>query len=169
MHSTHRKMMKRILISGVLIGGLAMTAAAQAEHRSSRLHDGDHRRHEDVRDSRRAQDRTELRQARRVDWKLDRRGQRIDPPLDFLAFVAAASGQYELAHELDRAGDRIERRVDRYANRVVHKARKQTRRNHARSDAQRHYDSGHHDPTNRQERRHEGMNRHFVKRNLRFR
>jgi hypothetical protein len=38
------------------------------------------------------------------------RGERINAQLDFLAFVAALSGDHYLAYRLDRRGDRIERR-----------------------------------------------------------
>ena len=104
--------MNRIALGTLLIATFALTSAAEANDRLDRA---------------RKTARAELREAQRLDRKLDRRGERIDQHLDFLALVAAVSGEYGLARELDRRGDRIERRYDRRGDRLLHAARVQVR------------------------------------------
>ena len=100
------------LTSGLLIAGLVFASTAEAGDR-------DHRRH----DSRRAEARADVRDARDYDRRLDRRGRAIDAHLDIFALLAAATGDYGLAYELDRKGDRIERRLDRRGDRALRDAR----------------------------------------------
>ena len=93
-----------IITSGLLIAGLVIASAAEA---------GDRHRNHRRDDARRAEAREDVRDARDYDRRLDRRGRAIDAHLDVFALLAAATGNYDLAYELDRKGDRIERRLDR--------------------------------------------------------
>ena len=122
MHSKNREsneMWKRALATtGLTLVALALTGAAEAHEWSPRHRHG-HGYHEDVRHHGRAS----VREARRYDRRLDRRGEVIDFQLDLLAMVAAANGEYALAEHLDRKGDRIERRLDRKGDRALRNTR----------------------------------------------
>ena len=122
MHSKNREsneMWKRALATtGLSLAALTLPGAAEA-HEWSPRHRHDHGYHEDTRHHGRAS----VREARRDDRRLDRRGEVIDFQLDLLATVAAANGEYALAEYLDRKGDRIERRLDRKGDRALRNAR----------------------------------------------
>ncbi len=131
MHSKNRgskeKWMRALATSGLAIVAIALAGAASANdhgrrHRSDHGYHGDSRHH--------GSGRAAIREARRYDRRLDRRGNAIDFQLDLLAMVAAANGEYALAEHLDRKGDRIERRLDRKGDRALRQARKDRR--HAR-------------------------------------
>jgi len=153
MHSTKRTRTKRITLGTLLIGALAFASAAEAGERQharhadqrDRMHVG---RGDSVRDTRhgatRIAARAGLHDARRTARRLERRGDVLDHQLDFLALVAAVSGEHRLAHELDRVGDRIERRYDRRGDRVLRHARQQLR----------HADRGKYDRRGRKHARH---------------
>lgn len=123
---------RSVMTGGLILLGMALAGAATAGDRG-------HRRHDDGRHASRG----DIRDAREYDRRLDHRGNLIDHQLDFFAFVAAASGEYALAHELDRTGDRIERRLDRRGNRAVKQARRdyrQDRRHHRKRYDRRDWD-----------------------------
>jgi len=126
MHSTKRTMTRLITLGILLTGAIAFAGAAEAGDR-------DGRRGREARVDRNDPARDTLREARRVDRQLDRRGAVIDGHFDALALLAAVSGEYELARELDRTGDRIERRYDRRGDRVLREARKAVRHDRGRA------------------------------------
>lgn len=153
MQSTTRNRTKRITLGTLLIGALAFANAAEAGDRNDRRQDPRHRaqidRNDSVREARdrasRDRTRAAIDDARRVDRRLDRRGEAIDHQLDFLALLAAVSGEHRLAHELDRTGDRIERRYDRRGDRLLRNAR-----GNRRSDDHRKSKRHHHKPDRRE-------------------
>ncbi|MCR9097463.1 MAG: hypothetical protein NXI30_24870 [bacterium] len=131
MHSRNResnkKWMRAIATSGLALAALALAGAAEAHDRGHRHHHahGGHGVHGDSRHH--GAGRARVREARRYDRRLDRRGEAIDFQLDLLAFIAAANGEYALAEHLDRKGDRIERRLDRKGDRALRGARNDRR------------------------------------------
>lgn len=135
-----------IVTSGLLIAGLVTASAAEA---------GDRHRNHRRDDARLAEAREAVRDARDYDRRLDRRGRRIDAHLDVFALFAAATGNYDLAYELDRKGDRIERRLDRRGDRILRDARHDRRhtRRHSRTDNHNARDRRDHD-WNRRDRSH---------------
>ena len=129
MHSKNResnkKWVRALATSGVALAALALAGTAGAHERGHRHH---HDRGYDI-DSRHGRYASQsVREARRYDRRLDRRGDVIDFKLDLLALVAAANGEYALAEHLDRKGDRIERRLDRKGDRALRNARLDRRR-----------------------------------------
>jgi hypothetical protein len=146
MNSTPCSRTKRFSVAVLLAGSLTMAGAAEAgDRRDHKRHKSRPEAHEKRRNVERgawiAEKPADLRDARRLDRKLDRRGEVIDHQLDFLAFVAALSGEHRLARELDRTGDRIERRFDRRGDRVLRSAKQHIRsgkhRTQSRSDPKR--------------------------------
>jgi len=119
---------RAVATGGLALATLAFTGAAEAHERGSR-HGVDRHGH---RHAHHAHDRDAVRNARRYDRKLERRGDAIDFQLDLLAMIAAANGEYALAEHLDRKGDRIERRLDRRGDRALRDARGHVRHDHAR-------------------------------------
>ena len=120
---------ERITLGALLATGLLFTGTAQAQSahryvdqlRQLDRHDR-HGRHAHV-DS--------VRDARRIDRRLDRRGHAVNHGYDLLAFFAAVGGDYALAHSLDRHGDRAERYYDRKGDRLLRRARIAAHRHHA--------------------------------------
>lgn len=140
MHSTKRTMMRLITLGTLLIGALVLAGTAEAGDRNGRR-DG---RGREARVDRNDPARVTLREARRTDRRLDRRGAVIDGHFDALALIAAVSGEFELARELDRTGNRIERRYDRRGDRVLRQARKAVRHDHGRKLRARGHEHGEH-------------------------
>lgn len=130
MHSKNRESnergMRSLATTGLIVAALALAGAAEAHDYRGHRHRHDCRDHAESRDHRSGP--VSVREARRYDRRLDRRGQAIDFQLDLLAMIAAANGEYGLAEHLDRKGDRIERRLDRKGDRAVRQARKDRRR-----------------------------------------
>lgn len=129
MHSKNResneKWTRALATTGLVVAALALAGAAEAHEPRGHRHPHDRGYHGDSRHP--GADRVSVREARRYDRRLDRRGQAIDFQLDLLAVIAAANGEYALAEHLDRKGDRIERRLDRKGDRAVRQARKDRR------------------------------------------
>ncbi len=125
MHSTRRRNGGTAISTG-LAAALLLSALPTSAH--PRHDDGGWRSGRDVeRRVSRGRHGNELREARRIDRRLDRRGRRIDRHLDVMAWVAALTGDYALAEALDRKGDRIARHYDRKGDRIVRRARRDAR------------------------------------------
>ena len=84
MHSTRRTMMRLITLGALLVGALALASTAEAGDRDGRR-DG---RGREGRVDRSDPDRSTLREARRTDRRLDRRGAVIDGHFNALALIA---------------------------------------------------------------------------------
>ncbi|MCP4904290.1 MAG: hypothetical protein GY910_04850 [bacterium] len=101
MHSTKRTPTTRIGLGALLIGALVFANTAKAAdhgHRRNRARhdtrtDRNESEHEVRRDSRRVEARADLHDAPHIGRRLYRRGRAIDRHFDFLALVAAASGE----------------------------------------------------------------------------
>jgi hypothetical protein len=118
-----------VLVIAVIVA-LASAGTAIALDRDARSQRDRGREHSA--DARRDAHTSGIREAKRVDRHLARRGHRINHHYDVLAFVAAIAGDIQLAVALDRRGDRIERRHDRRGDRRVHGALAASVHRHAR-------------------------------------
>jgi len=75
------------------------------------------KKHIQMSDNRRLENRLD-RKGDRIDYRLDRKGDRINNRLDRRSDRAAANGNERRANRLDKKGDRIENRLDRRGDRI---------------------------------------------------